>query len=264
LAFNATTGSFYVRDLGYTLNTFLPNDGAAITGTGELNGPIAGPNTPPVFDKTPEAGLTINKDGSGGATAKANFGADANWTTWFNGQASGANLRYVAVASDRLGTSTGVNTFRQISSVSATKTAAAVSNGTIDNQTTNINGLSFAGASLSNTGTLSTALLTAALGSFINQGTTVAGTLTAALGSDANLFYFTRTAGTAVTGTTANKEAFANSEFTATINLATNGDFTYNLAAAPVSAVPLPGAAWLFGAGLMSLVSNRRRCRQQR
>ena len=37
------------------------------------------------------------------------------------------------------------------------------------------------------------------------------------------------------------------------------GDVTYSLAAAVVSQVPLPGALWLFGSGLLALVGIGRR-----
>jgi hypothetical protein len=41
------------------------------------------------------------------------------------------------------------------------------------------------------------------------------------------------------------------------VTLAANGDFTYALA--PVSAVPVPAAAWLFGSGLLSFGAFVRR-----
>lgn len=231
LAWNTQTSSYYLRDLGYLLNSFLPNGSQSMTGSGEAS---------PIFDKTPEAGLTIDK------TSNANFGADAAWSTWFSAQ-NAADIRWLVIGGDSNGTSTGVNTYREVVSMAQGSTHTVVSVGTITNGATNVNGFAFTNGTLSNTGTLSAQLLGAANGSFINQ----AGKTTL-LDQQASLWYFSRN--NAGTGSSAAglEMQFGNSLNFATISLSSAGDVVYSLAPA-VSAVPLPAAAWLMGAGLMAV-----------
>lgn len=244
LAYNTVTSSYYLRDLGYFLNTFLPNNGAPLTGTGE---------TGATFDKTPNSGLTIDKN------VTAGFGADAAWSSWLSAQTA-TDVRWVAFAGDNNGTSTGVNTTREIVSRAVGTTFTTVSIGSISNGATAISQFAFTNGTPSITGVLVANLFTAANGSFINQagGTT-------ALDGSANLFYFSRN--NAGTGSSAAglAQSFGNSTGLATLSLASNGDFTYTLAGPLPSPVPVPAAAWLFGSGLMAIggVVRRRKAAAQ-
>lgn len=250
LAWNAQNGSYYVRDTGYFLNNFLPNGGALITGSNEA---------PVVFDKTPEAGLTITSSNSaansGAGSTLHGFGTDALFGTWVGGQAPGANLRYTVIAADKLsGASDATDTFRQIFAINSTSTFNTPSFGTIVNQSGNANGILLQGtaaqiAAASKSGILSANSLGAANGAFINQTGK-----TTALGANASLFYAAQDY--SLGGNAADPaflQQFGNSAFSAVVNLSTAGDLTYTLAAAPVSAVPVPAAAWLMGSGLMAI-----------
>jgi len=79
------------------------------------------------------------------------------------------------------------------------------------------------------------------------------------LGNASGLYYFARTQGTLANSTPANATQFANSLNVAQITLESDGDFTYVLAPAAVSAVPVPAAAWLLGSGLMGIGGMIRR-----
>lgn len=230
LAWNPSGGSYYLRDLGYFLNNFLPNTGATITGTGELT---------PTFDKTPDAGLTLDK------TTNAAFATDAAFATWLAANGGDASaLNFAVIGADRLGTS-GTNSYRQIGSINATTTFTTQTVGTVAAQLLNVNSIIGAtSAAATKTGTLSTALNTAANTSFINVANK-----TTALGQNANLFYWSTLNSTGA----ANQIQFGNSTEFAVVSLEADGDFTYTLAPAAVAAVPLPAAAWMLGAGLMSL-----------
>jgi hypothetical protein len=244
VAWNTVTNSFYVRDLGFVLNTFLPTNGAPLTGTGEGTSPG---QTLPVFDKTPAAGLTIDK------TTKTQFGADALWSTWYSAQ-NAADLKWLVVAADSVGTATGVNTARQVVSVAQGSTFTPVSVGTITNGTANVSGFQFTNGTLSTTGTLTAQQAGGVNGSFVNQTGK-----TANIGSAADLYYFSRNnagTGAAATGLTL---LYANATAAASIILAANGDVTYTLAGAPVSAIPVPAAAWLLGSGLLGIGGMIRR-----
>ena len=74
------------------------------------------------------------------------------------------------------------------------------------------------------------------------------------LGASEALYYFAATTQTGGSAVLATGGAFANSANTASVVLASNGDFTYSLAAAAgPSPVPLPAAAWLMGSGLVGI-----------
>jgi hypothetical protein len=81
----------------------------------------------------------------------------------------------------------------------------------------------------------------------------------ALLDQAASLFYFSRSTGTGSTTIAATGTRFGNATGFATVKLASNGDFSYTLAGAPVSAVPVPAAAWLFGSGLLAFGAFVRR-----
>jgi len=228
IAFNTVTHDYYIRDTGFLMNSFLPSSVTTLSGDGSVTG-----------DKTPEAGLLLN---AGNTT---NF-ADASFSTWLTGQTA-ADVRWMISGADSSGTTTGVNVKRLITtSANAAQTAT---NGQIDGYTAsgNAGGLSlFAGSfSLSTSGNPEPSPFDNNFGIGISS--------LASLDQGVGLFYFARTTGTGSTTTQSNKTQFGNSAGFATVTLASNGDLTYNLAAADVAAVPVPAAAWLLGSGLMGL-----------
>ena len=232
-ALNTVTQSFYMRDLGFTLSTFLPT--GAANSVGFTGSAIVG-------DKTPTAGLTLN------AANTANFG-DAAFSTWYGAQTS-ADVKWFVNAVDSISSaSTGVS--RLITS--SINTAQTASNGQVTNfvRTANAGGLDafFNPGTLSVTGTSTNAEWANNFG--------LGGNGLAAVGESASLFYFTRTAATGSISVSANGGPYGNGTNFASVSLASNGDFSYTLA--PVSAVPLPAAAWLMGAGLVALGGAARR-----
>ncbi len=245
LAWNISTGAYYLRDTGFTMNTFLPSTGSTITGAGETA-------PAPVYNKTPTTGLTLNSGNT------ASF-ADASFSTWLS-STTAADVRWTVMASDSVGTA-ATNRKREIGAVASGSSIAAVTNGTIDNGVVAINGLAatFTG---STTGTLNSGQLLSANGVYINQGGTAStSSYAAALGGDADLFYWTRSAATGSTALAANALQYGNAAGFAKLNLASNGNLSYTLAAESVSAVPVPAAAWLLGSGLVSFGAFARRRR---
>lgn len=228
-AFNSVTNAYYVRDTGFLLNTFLPSSVTTAAGDGGVTG-----------NKTPDAGLTLDK------TNTASF-ADTAFSTWLSGQTV-SDIRWTVVASDSQSTST-TNLSRMVLALS---TPVSVSNGTLTNAVTQVSG--FAGPT-GPTGSITGSGVPASFqGNLILNGSTL-GTLDNA----SSLFYFVRTQPGGASATTANTTQFGNSTGFAQVLLASNGDFSYTLAGAPVSAVPVPAAAWLMGSGLMAIGGAVRR-----
>ncbi len=229
-AFNTSTNAYYMRDLGFTLSTFLPS--GALNSVGVIGSSIVG-------NKTPVGGLILN---AGNTT---NF-ADAAFGTWYGAQTP-ADVKWFVNAVDSISsTATGVS--RIITS--SVNTAETASNGQITNfvGTANAGGLE----AFFNPGTLSKTGTNAAEAWATNFGLGADGL--AAVGQSASLFYFTRTAATGGTSTLANGGIYGNSAGFASVNLAANGDFSYTL-----SPVPLPATAWLMGVGLVALGGIARR-----
>ena len=232
-AFNSVTNAYYARDLGYTLNSFLPS--SVTTGAGD--GGVTG-------DKTPTTGLTLDK------TTNASF-ADATFSTWLAGQTA-TDVRWSVYAGDN--TTAGVNGVSRL--LVASSIDPTVSNGTVRNGVNNAGGaqglvtLGFTG--FNTTGTTLPSLLQR---NSINQPLTLN-----TLDTASSLFYFAATTQTGVTATTADTTKFGNSPTSfAAVTLASNGDFSYVLAPSAVSAVPIPAAAWLLGSGLMGMGGMMRR-----
>ena len=230
VAFNQTTNVWYMRDTGYLLNSFLPSSVTTLSGDGSVTG-----------DKTPDAGLTIDK------TVTASFG-DSSFSTWLTGQTQ-SDVRWFVSAVDSVG-STATNRKRFITS--SANSAETATNGNLDGYIAsgNAGGLStlFGSGTLSVTGT-------DAPGVFgTNFGLGSDGL--ASLGDAAGLFYFARSTATGSTTTAATATQYGNVNGYATVSLAANGDFTY---VAPTSAVPVPAAAWLLGSGLLAMGGAIRR-----
>jgi len=234
-AFNTVTRDWYIRDLGFLMNDFLPSSVTSLSGNGGNTG-----------TRTPEAGLLLNPGNT------ANF-ADASFSTWLAGQTQ-ADIRWAVSAADATGTSTTTNVTRAITSSAVDETAT--------NSLVSSYGSSGAAGGLSSAGFFGTATLsatgTAAPGGFdTNFG--FGGDSLASLNQSVGLFYFARTVGTGSTATPATKVQYGNTTGFATVTLEADGDFVYSLAGAPVSAVPIPAAAWLLGSGLIGLGGMVRR-----
>ena len=235
LAFNDVTQAYYVRDLGYTLNQFLPNSVTTLPGDGGVTGTM-----------TPEAGLTLNPG------TNANF-ADPAFATWLAGQAGGAaNVQWTISAGDQL--STGANGVARM--LLASSTPLTVSNGQVRTAVANAAGTSGLAGQNNPMGLSATGgtVLPTFPGNNILEPATMS-----LLDQASNLYYFAATTQTGSSSTLATETEFGNSAGFATVTLASNGDFSYTLAPAAIAAVPLPAAGWLFGSGLMGIGGMIRR-----
>lgn len=225
-AFNTANNAYYIRDLGYVMNDFLPSGVTTSAGNGGVTG-----------DKTPEAGLTLN------AGNTASF-ADSLFATWYAGQAASTTVWGVS-SYDNQGTGgSSANVKRMITST--TQADLFVTNGAIDFYTSTGNAGTF--STLMPTGFSTTGVndnLASTFGTNFNLGLSTLGSV----GQTANLFYYTRAVPTGQTASQSIGSAYANSLNSAVITLGANGDFSYTLA----SAVPLPPTAWLMGAGLLAI-----------
>jgi len=230
VAFNAITNAYYVRDLGYTLNTFLPNSVTTSVGDGGVTG-----------DKTPEAGLTFTS-------------TDAAFGSFLAGQ-NAADIRWTVAAGDSL--SIGSNGVARL--ILASSVPLTVANGNLRNGVSSAAGVSGLATlsnpmGLSNTGsTVPSSFLGNNIGSALATGNTLS-----LLDGVSGLYYFAATTQTSASATLASETQYGNSLNQATVSLASNGTFTYALAPA-VAAVPLPAAAWLLGSGLVGLGGMVRR-----
>ena len=246
-AFNTVTNAYYIRDTGLLLNSFLPSSVTTLSGDGGVTG-----------NKTPAAGLTINKASSG----YTNFG-DASVSTWLTGQTQN-DIRWFLSAVDSSGTATATDVKRFITT--STNTAESATNGNLDGyiSSANAGGIATLYTSGTNGANVSTGndLASAAAAWTTNFGLFTSGEDShAKIGSAASLFYFARSTGTASTTTAATGTRYGNADKFATFTLAANGDLTYALAAqtATPSAVPVPAAAWLLGSGLLTMGAFMRR-----
>ena len=123
LAFNTVTRDWYIRDLGYLINDFIPT---GIT-TNAADGAVVG-------NKTGEAGQLIN------GTVKSNF-SDAAFGTWFSAQAA-SDVRWMVGAYDQVSSSSTGSQRRII--ISSANAAQTFTNGALDTfvSTSNWGGLS--------------------------------------------------------------------------------------------------------------------------
>jgi hypothetical protein len=236
VAYNTVNKNWYIRDLGYLINDFMPSSITTLAGDGSVAG-----------NKTPDAGLTIN------GTTKSNF-SDASFTTWYNQQTS--PVVWMVGAYDQLSSSSAPQNQRRMV-VSSTNSAETSLNSNLDSFVTTafFGGLQtfFGGATLSNTGV--------SLGG-LGDGSFQAGVSLATVGNSQSLFYVARGAFSGSTTGTATTTAFGNSTGLATITLSTDGELVYSLAGSPaVGEVPVPAAVWLLGSGLLAMGAAARRRR---
>lgn len=238
VAWNTVSREWYIRDLGYLINDFLPS---TIT-TAAADGGVTG-------DKTPEAGLVIDK------TVKSNFG-DTAFATWYAAQGATAatDVVWMVGAYDQV-SSAGTGSQRR-SVASSTSTTDTFTNANLDSfvSTSNFGGLSglFNPATLSKTGSGMTI-------SADTNGGFSSGGLLAAVNQTAYLYYNVRTAFTGSSSSLAATTPFGNSGGLATLVLEADGDLIYSLA--PAAVIPLPGAVWMMGAGLVAIGGMVRRRR---
>lgn len=245
LAFNSVTLDWYIRDLGFNINTFLPT---GVTTTVADNNQGVNSGVAATGDKTPQSGLVLDK------TNTANF-ADAAFATWYSQQAVQADVRWMVGSYDIQSVSSTNNRRRMI--ISSTDPLDVAFNSNLDSFTgTGAWGGLF---NFFNPGTLSKsgAGMTSAANNCFQGGCDLA-----TVGQNASLYYHVRSAFTGSSSNLATSTTYANGPLPsnmALVNLAANGDFTYSLA--PAAAVPLPAAVWMMGAGLVAVggVVRRRR-----
>lgn len=229
---DVSTNKSYVRDLGTSIDSFLPT-GAQIA--------AGGANT--VFNT---------------------IGANSLFTTHF-ASSSNANIRWTVVGVDQVegdgngsrfvsafGTNPGTivnGSVRGLAGLAVNFAGELIANSGVD----------FTGAANEyfSTGTSATDGGGAGWGPSI-PGVGLGGSIISGFGAAG--FYLGATStddGSNDPGNAAPIVRYANSGNFATLSLGSNGALTYNLA--PVSAVPLPAAAWLMGAGLVAMGGAVRR-----
>ncbi len=237
VAFNTATRDYYIRDLGFLINSFMPNSVTTLPGDGAVTG-----------TRTPAAGLLLN-----GGASSPNF-TDASFSAWLGSQTQ-SDIRWMVSAADQTANS-GLQSVRRIV-VSSINPAETATNGQVDTfaNSSNAGGLVtlFGSAGLSMTAS-------GAVPAFDGNFGIGADSL-ASLNQSAGLFYFARTTYIGGTGTFTTPTQFGNSTGFATVTLEADGDFVYSLAGAPVSEVPVPAAVWLLGSGLIGLGGMVRRRR---
>jgi len=233
MAFNTVTFDWYIRDLGYLINDFMPSTVTTSVGDGSVVG-----------NKTPVAGLLI--DGS----VKSNF-SDATFATWFAAQPA-SDVRWMVGAYDQVSNAGSTSQRRLI--MSSKNPNEDFFNANLDSwvNSANYGGLSafFNPGGLSKTGIGMAGQAVTGMNGGLDLDTL--GTV----GDSQSLFYAVRSAFIGSSSNLANVTAFGNTNGLATITLLANGELEYN-----VSAVPLPPALWMMGAGLVAMGAMVRRRR---
>jgi hypothetical protein len=241
LAFNTATRAYYIRDLGYVLNSFMPSSVTTLATDGTGGAATTG-------DKSPSTGLTLD------STTNPSTFADASFGTWLAGQTQ-TDIRWVTIATDSLSAAAnGVSRFISSSAVSV----AGFTNGQVTNYVGGANGgglatlFGAAGLSMSGTG----------LGVWADTNGGLGANTLSTLGQASNLYYAARSAATGPAGNAATVTQFGNAQNFAQVTLDASGNFSYVLAAeqgGTPGAVPVPAAAWLLGSGIMALAGAARR-----
>lgn len=232
VAFNPDTNAYYVRDLGFRLNTWLPSSvttsvldggGSAVTGT-----------------RSPEAGFNYTWGDTNGTFA-----------SWVSGQSS---VLWTVAAGDNQATSGTTNVSRALVAFSKAP-VVAITNNTVRSSVGSANGVS--GLTTQNPGLVYDATGATVLPSFLSNNSYGNDKLTA-LGNSASLYYYAASVAIGGSGNPANFTIFGNSQNTATLTLASSGVLTYDLQ--PASPVPAPAAAWLMisGQGVIGGMVRRR------
>lgn len=229
---DVTTNKSYTRDLGVSISGFLP--GGALTA---------------------EAGNT---------TVFGNLASSTLFSTHFFG-ATASNLRWTVIGVDSV--ESDGNGARVVSAFGSTPSFL---NGAVRGMASN--SVQFAGELINNSGVDFTGLpnefASTGVGSTEGGGPGWGPTLGGASGNNhagtgfgTAQFWYAATTTTDGSGDplTANSTRFGNSQFFSTFALAADGVLTYSLQAAALTAVPLPAAAWLMGAGLLGLGGAARR-----
>ncbi len=244
-AFNVSTNAWYLRDTGVLLNSFLPSSVTTLAADGGGSA-VTG-------NKTPAAGLTLTKASAG----YSNFG-DASFSTWLTGQTASDVRWFVSAVDDQsLGANASPTSRKRFITAG---TGLTPTNGQLDGYVASGNAGGLGGFYASGTNGAVSSTGTGAPGAFnTNFGLVADNSYLASLGDSVDLFYVVRSTQTASTTTAATNTQFGNATGFAKVRLAANGDFSYTLAGAQVSAVPVPAAAWLFGSGLLSFGAFVRR-----
>lgn len=230
--YDTVTNNSYTRDLGVSLNSFLP------------------------------AGSLVSAAGTTLGSSFANFAGSGNFTSLFTG-ATASNIRWNIIGVDSTQGDGLNNGQRVVTTYSNASPAFAPDNGGIRNAagtSTQVSGELLANSGVDFSGTPADgAFAGQALASYggksfqnVLDGTGGLGFFVNNFGAAQFWFAGTGTdaAGNAAAATV--KTRFGNSANFATFTLDTGGNVTYALAAAP-AAVPIPAAAWLMGSGLLGL-----------
>lgn len=240
----------YTRNLGYTLNSFLPSGLTTLNTDGTPYG------TPTTGSMTPASGLALSFPAG-----------DTLFSTAF-AASDPANVRWNVVAYDNLSFDVG-GLGRVITTASS---RPGTTNSGIDN--IGAGGFGYLGALLSayaiatqNSVTVTTSPFQPAYAGNGTWGPSLnGGGLDSAAGfaSELAFYYLARTTFTGSNEAPATSLRYGNADHFASWRLSRDGTATYTLAAVGAAAVPLPASAWLLGAGLAGFIGLARRRKPDR
>ena len=234
----------YTRNLGTNLNGFLPSGFSTLPGDGNVLG------TAVSGDKTPNAGLSLT------------FTGDTLFGTTFASSVAG-NIQWNVVAFDSVNSVSG-GLYRFLTTTAPGNPPTTINSATAlgaTGATTYFDGL-LSQTTIATTNSVAIADPGSAafagranFGTGLNNlGVNSSGT---GFGGSLDFYYLARTQVSGLNSALATQRQFGNAENFASWTLATDGTATYNLA--PIAAVPLPPALWMFGSGLVTLAGFARR-----